>query len=202
VSGQDSGQAARRQFIYRQEKGSEYRVVQAREGARLTVQYLYADQKSYQNDGLYVRNLSTGQLESCELVRPAGTRRYEFTPTQVTVTRPGKAASTHSIARGAHPELLDAICAFVATGKASERVLYVFNSDSFRTQGFEMKRIGTRQVATTAGTFDCVVVRLSLDFPAGLFFSLEILVAPDAEYPFVVSGRTTTGGAFQLVQIL
>ncbi len=181
-----------RVFVYRQQRGPDYRVNVIREPDRYAVSYRYGEQRAYQRDSEVVRD-GSGLLVSCVLPRTGGERRYDYVAGSVTVAQPGRPASTHTIETGAHPELLDAICAFVATGKDRERVLYIFDRETFATQVFVMSRRGTETATTPAGTFDCVKVKLALGFRAGLFFSLDFLVAMDDVYPFVVTGRTRTG---------
>jgi hypothetical protein len=199
---QESAKGNARQFVYRQQNAPDYRVIYSRDGQGLMIAYRFGDQSRYQKDVSCRRDIATGSLDWCETFPPGGVRRYEFAPKAVRVTQPDGRASVHPLDAVAHPELLDAVCAFVATGGASQRVLYLSqDNDSFSTQGFVMSRGREEKATTPAGTFPCVQVKLALDFPIGLFFSLDFLVARDVEYPFVVKGRTTSGGDFQLVGI-
>jgi len=200
---QKPGGWSARRLIYRQEIGSEYRVTQTRDGRALRIRYQYDDKG---NQGLpevsCLRSLETGRLESCEALHRGGLRRYQFTDEEVKVTLSGGRVSTHRLTATAHPQLLDAICAFVASGSESQKVLYIAQgSESFSTQGFVMSREGRQTSTTPAGKLECVKVKLALDFPMGLFFRLDFLVAPDRDYPYIVQGRTTTGGNFQLIRI-
>jgi len=218
-----------RHLRYRQDNGPAYRVTQTREEDRLTILYQYGKEipdssaagfrrgsppNSPQNGeslnrGLHqapdvrcVRNLKTGRLESCETFFHKGSRRYEFAGKEVKVTLPGGRLSTHRVTTVAHPQLLDAICAFVASGRDSQEVLYISQAESFGTQGFVMTREGRERVTTPAGTFECFKVKLTLDSRIGaLFFRLDFLVAGDGHYPYIVKGHTSSGGEFQLVGI-
>jgi hypothetical protein len=177
-------------------------VTQTREEHRLTILYRYGQEIPESGDVRCVRNLKTGRLESCETFLHGGLRRYEFAEKEVKVTLPGGRASTHRLTTIAHPQLLDAICAFVAGGSDSQKILYISQAESFGTQGFVMTREGRERVTTPAGKFECFKVKLTLDSRIGaLFFRLDFLVASDGQYPYVVKGHTSGGGDFQLVGI-
>lgn len=191
-----------RQLTYRQDNGPAYRVSQTRDERRLTIGYRYGSESRQPPDVSCVRTLKTGRLESCETFSQGGGRRYEFGEKEVKVTLPGGRVSNHPLTTLAHPQLLDAVCAFVASGRDSQKVLYISQAESFSTQGFVMSREGRETVTTPAGTFECSKVKLVLDSRiASFFFRLDFLVASDGLYPYIVKGRTSSGGDFQLVGI-
>lgn len=193
---------SRRQLAYRQVNGPAYCVTQTRDEQRLTIAYQYGKENQDSRDVRCVRDLKNGRLHSCESLSEEGSRRYEFSEKDVTVTLPGGRVSTHRLQTAAHPQLLDAICAFVASRRDSQEVAYISQAESFGTQGFLMTREGREMVTTPAGTFECSKVKVTLNSRIGaLFFRLDFLVAGDSQYPYIVKGRTWRGGDFQLVGI-
>ncbi|MFB3905017.1 MAG: hypothetical protein ACE15E_16320 [Acidobacteriota bacterium] len=193
---------SRRLLVYRQDNGPAYCVTQTRDQNRLSIAYQYGNQNHQVSEVRCIRDLKTGRLQSCEIFSQGGSRRYEFSEKHVQVTRPGGGFSTHRLTTAAHPQLLDAVCAFVAGGRDFQEVSYISQAESFATQGFVMTHEGRQIITTPAGTFECSKVKLTLDSRLGaLFFRLDFLVAEDSRYPYIVKGRTSRGGDFQLVAI-